>query len=328
MARTTQCTDCGVVLNVPDQAIGKRLKCPKCGTRFAVSPDAEDSPGSTYVLPTNKPPSSQEQLSSRPLDPDTIPTAAGDLRDTFDLPLMNEAAPGPSGRGAVNATQGAKPTADAMALFVEDARPVKRRPSAAEARSKARRCPTCSTVVPVGMSVCTKCGLDLETGMRVDLDEDLAPPAPPAPTMPLPVGIIGGICFLTSLIMAIATASLWVRGTEGLLYFVPVCLFGVFASVQFLRRKTAKLLLVALTFGVAIDLVALIAMPIYYANVDMTAVQQAVPHDETGIDIAIPSVVDRLDTQTLTTGILLIFIYAGVAVYLLSPQVRRYFRQL
>jgi hypothetical protein len=43
-------------------------------------------------------------------------------------------------------------------------------------------------------------------------------------------------------------------------------------------------------------------------------------------DIAIPSVVERLDTQSLTLGIVLIFVYAAVAVYLLSPQVRRYFR--
>ena len=31
MPRTTQCDHCGVILNLPDSAAGKRLKCPKCG---------------------------------------------------------------------------------------------------------------------------------------------------------------------------------------------------------------------------------------------------------------------------------------------------------
>ena len=42
-------------------------------------------------------------------------------------------------------------------------------------------------------------------------------------------------------------------------------------------------------------------------------------------DVIIPSVVDRLDTQKLSLGIGLIFAYAGVSVYLLSPQARRWF---
>jgi hypothetical protein len=74
--------------------------------------------------------------------------------------------------------------------------------------------------------------------------------------------------------------------------------------------------------------VALIAMPIVNANVETSAVKRDVPYDDPEkVDIAIPSVVDRLDTQSLSLGIGLIGLYAGVAVYLLSPQVRRYFRQ-
>jgi hypothetical protein len=56
-------------------------------------------------------------------------------------------------------------------------------------------------------------------------------------------------------------------------------------------------------------------------------VQRSEPVDDFDqADVVIPSVVDRLDTQSLTLGIGLIVVYAGVAVYLLSPQVRRYFR--
>jgi hypothetical protein len=218
-----------------------------------------------------------------------------------------------------------------LALFDDDAKPAKRRinANAAEARSKSRRCPTCGTVVPVGMSICSRCGLDLESGSRVSLDDDLGPPPPPPPpSMPIPVGVIGGVSFLASVIFSIATVSLWLRGADGFQYFVPVSLFGVFAAVQFLRRKSVKLLLVALTFGLAIDILALIAMPIINANVEVNAVKRDVYQDDLDqADIAIPSVVDRLDTQSLSLGIGLIGLYAGVAVYLLSPQVRRYFRQ-
>ncbi len=145
--------------------------------------------------------------------------------------------------------------------------------------------------------------------------------------MPLTVSIMGAICLLGSVIFTIATASLWVRGFEGFQYFVPICLFGVFASVQFLRQRTVKLLLMALTFGVAIDIVALIAMPIYRANVDTAdAVRTVSPVEPDKTDMVIPSVVEKLDTQSLTVGIGLIAVYAGAAVYLLSPHVQRHFR--
>jgi len=316
------------VLNVPDQAIGKRLKCPKCGTKFGLTPGAEDSPSSTVLLQSNRPPSSQEEINARRSSSEAMPTAAGDLRDTFDLPLLNEVAAGAGAgtRAKTASTVNAKSTADALALF-DDPKPAKRRVNAAEARSQARRCPTCGGVVPIGMSICSKCGLDLESGARVSLDDDLVPPPPPAPTMPIPVGVIGGVCLLGSVIFSIATVSLWLRGSDGFQYFVPVSFFAVFAAVQFLRRKSIKLLLIALTFGLAIDIVALIAMPIYYANVATAPVPRTELSDDLAqADIAIPSVVERLDTQSLTLGIVLIFVYAAVAVYLLSPQVRRYFR--
>jgi hypothetical protein len=255
-----------------------------------------------------------------------LPTAAGDLRDTFDLSSMTEVAGPPGSRMVTTAVAGPKQTADALALF-NDPPKEKRRLKPAEERAKVRRCPTCGGVVPAGMSICSKCGLDLESGTRVSLDDDLVPPPPPAPTMPIPVGVIGGVSLLGSVIFSIATVSLWLRGSDGFQYFVPVSFFAVFAAVQFLRRKSIKLLLIALTFGLAIDIVALIAMPIINANVKVAAVERNVYHDDPDqADITIPSVVEQLDTQSLTLGIVLIFVYAAVAVYLLSPQVRRYFR--
>ena len=190
-----------------------------------------------------------------------------------------------------------------------------------------RRCPTCGGVVPVGMSLCSACGLDLETGTRIALEDDLATPAPRTPPMPLAVAIVGFTTLLGSVILTIATASLWVRGFEGFLYFVPICIFGVYASVQFLRRKTVRLLLMALTFGLAINLVALVAMPIYRANAAMAeSVRTVAPVEPGETDLLIPSIAEKLDTQSLTAGISLILAYAGTAFYLLSPQVKRHFR--
>ena len=164
-------------------------------------------------------------------------------------------------------------------------------------------------------------------GLGVSLEDDLVPPASRKPPPPLTVSIIGAISLLGSVIFSIATASLWVRGFEGFQYFVPICLFGVFASVQFLRQRTVKLLLVVLTFGLAIDVVALIAMPIYRANMDMAdSVQTVAPIDPDKPDLVIPSVVEKLDTQSLTLGISLIIVYAAAAVFLLSPPVQRHFR--
>jgi hypothetical protein len=178
------------------------------------------------------------------------------------------------------------------------------------------------------MSICQTCGLDLETNSRVSLEDDLAPQsAPRAASLPIAVGIIGGICLLGSLFFAVLTASLWLRGYDGYQYFVPVCLFGVIAAVQFLRLKSLRLLLMAMSLGVALDVVGLIAMPIYDAHSQTTIKERTVPvssPDEEGV--IIESAVNRLDSQRLGLGIGLILAYAGVSAYLLSPQVKRHFR--
>jgi len=334
MPSTTQCNECGIVLNVPDHALGKRLKCPHCGNRFGTG--ATGSAESSILLQSLGPSSSQVDTRLRPASSaEALPIVSGEVREVYGPPLLDEVGPGtkPAAKSAPAATKpvsASKPVADAQGLFNDGPTKSARRPSAAEARSKARRCPTCGGVVPVGMSLCPTCGLDLETGTRISLADDLVPPAPSKPPLPLAVSILGGICLLGSVILTIATASLWVRGLEGFegfVIFVPICLFGVFASVQFLRQKTVKLLLVALTIGVAIDIVALIAMPIYDANVKTAeAVRTVAPVDPDKADLVIPSVVDHLDTHRLTIGISLIAVYAGVAIFLLSPLVRRHFR--
>jgi len=214
-----------------------------------------------------------------------------------------------------------------MALFQDNPRAT-RRVSAAEARSKARRCSSCGGVVPMGMSLCSTCGFDQETKTRAALDDDLAPPPQPrGPLPPLPVYIIGGIALLGSLVFTVASFALWRRGHNGYQYFLPICGFAVYAAVQFLRLRSIRPLLIALSFGLAIDVVSLIAMPIYHANSETKVVERSVPSEVPDLaQVSISSVADRLDTRSLSIGIGLVLAYAAVSIYLLSPQLRRHFR--
>jgi hypothetical protein len=56
------------------------------------------------------------------------------------------------------------------------------------------------------------------------------------------------------------------------------------------------------------------------------AVRTVAPVDPDTADLVIPSVVEHLDTNSLTLGIILIGVYAGTAIFLLSPPVKRHFR--
>jgi len=322
MLRTIQCSNCGIVLNLPPQSEGRKFKCPKCGTRFlagasgdAVAPPAEGvDPNSTVLL-------SQKAGTTELF---VMPTASGDLRETFDLPMMRDEAPGtsPGARGPGGSQ------ADAAALFKEPAA-APRRKTGAEARAQARRCPTCGGVVPAGMSICQTCGLDLETNQRVGLNDDLAPPPPPrAAGMPIPIVVIGGLSAAGSVALAAFAFVKHMGGTAGAMYFVPVALFGMYAAVQFLRGKSVKLLLAALTMGAVINLVAMIGLPIFDAQSQTSVVQiDDASDDPEGVGSQIRPVIERLDTQKIGTGFILLVIYAAVSVYLLSPQVNRHFRK-
>lgn len=319
MPRTIQCPQCGVVLNVPEAAAGRRLKCPKCATKFAADGGPPPPRPSSSTFGTGRGMASSVTLPASSGDDFDLPTAPGSLRETFDLPLLGEDAP-PS-RPVVPTAPAAE--ADPMALLRgDDDAPSRRRPLAAEARAQARRCPTCGSVVPRGMSLCSTCGLDLESGTRVDLTEDLEVHAPIRRTE-IPIGswVVGGLSIFVSFLFALISLIQWQKEDQvGYLLLLPVCLFGIFASVQFLRVKSFKLLLIALTLGVAIDIVAMIILPVALALSEVE-----VQHNP-GEDAAIQSVNERLDTTKLSWGVALIFSYIAVAWYLNSPPVRRRFR--
>lgn len=338
MSRSIHCLHCGVSLTLPPEAEGRRVKCPKCGGRFQVgglgdapkpaAPGAQvpDHPDSTFELPRKSSSGDLPVVPDRPSSGDLpfLPVAEGDLRETFELPMMTEgsvAAPSKSPAAG-------RSTADATALF--DDKPVApRRKTGAEARATARRCPTCGGVVPVGMSVCKTCGLDLESGTRVDLMDDLSPPPAPRNTsLPIAMTIVGGLSLAASVMMGAFASFRWLNGTAGAQYFIPVAAFGIYAAVQFLRARSIKLLLVALTLGAVIDLVALIALPIANAQAETQVVQRTTATDDPdAADELIRPLAERLDTNQITTGIALLVLYALVCVYLLSPQVQKQFRK-
>jgi phage FluMu protein Com len=328
MPRTIQCNRCGVILNLPAQiAAGKRLKCPKCATRFVVSPDDASSlstlPGQADAANTSF------DLEKRPPSRDDlpIPTSEGDLRDTFDLPLVSgggrEAERGQATVGSV--------TSDAAALFKDDG-PSRRRPTAAEARARARRCTHCGGGVPQGMSLCPICGTDQETGTRVGLEDDLAPPPPPrSQGPPLHVAVVGGLCATGGLILTLWGVIQSTRSESSLqnyscLVVALVAAFGVYACVQFIRGKSVKLLMLALALGVAVNVVGLIALPLIQAMVDDTdqIVREVKPSDLGDSNVGIRSHEERINFEKIKLGVAFMLVYAVLSLYLMSPPVKKY----
>jgi hypothetical protein len=327
-----------MTLNLPDEAVGRKLKCPKCAVKFLVaaapvhhgSSSESSFPGSSELSAE-----STIELTKRQsgVNLPARPGANGDSMKTFDLPLMNE--PAPKASANRSSGSGARQTSDALALF--DDRPVApRRKTAAEMRAQSRRCPTCGGVVPPGMSLCQTCGLDLETGSRVSLVDELTPtPTYRQEGIPTPIAIVGFLCLGVSVICTLLVLLKWLGGTTGAMYFVPIAGFGVYASIYYLRHKSPRLLLVALSLGALIDLAGFVALPLYNAINDDSPVVSIVPagkpsESETPAEPAeenIRPVAERLDTNQLTLGICLLLAYAVVSIYTLSLDVQRHQRR-
>lgn len=326
MPRTIQCQRCGVVLNLPDHvAAGKRLKCPRCATRFVVS-EADASSQSTVPGLADAAPTSFDLDKHTPnLDDLPVATSDGDLRDTFDLPLM-------SGRDAERGHAASAPeTADAAGLF-QDHAPAKRRVSAAEARAKARRCVHCGSGVPQGMSICMTCGTDQETGLRVGLEDDLIPPPPPrAQGPPLHIAIIGGLCGTAGIILMIAGGIKSIQGKTGAencawLALALVSALGIFGCVQLIRGKSTRVLMLALTLGVVLDVLGMVAAPIVMAMLedqqDVLIDVKPKDLDESGVEIK--PFEERINTQKIELGVVVLLIYAALSLYLMSPSVKKF----
>ena len=331
MPRTTLCQKCGVVLNLPASiTAGKKLKCPKCGNRFtATEADLNSNSSSRVAVDTAL--SATREMKKPPLTADErpVPNAESNLRERFSAPMGTGASVERSAAGgAVSASS------DAEALFQDQ--PVrKKKSSAAQARAQARRCLQCGGHVPIGMSTCVNCGVDQETGMRVGQEDDLAPSPPPPPEAPLHVSITGFLCGLAAVILLILGLVQSIRTQAGVSRYGWMCLavvssLGIFGAVQFLKGRSAKQLMIALTLGVLVNLAFLIAVPIYQANFsdEETALVRVKDKNHPGSyddeNIEIQPISERLDGERLTLGFIVILLYALLSVYLMSPSVKRY----
>ena len=118
------------------------------------------------------------------------------------------------------------------------------------------------------------------------------------------------------------------KGSSGARYFIPVAAFGIYASTQFLRQKNAKLLLIALAIGALIDLTAFVAMPVYYANVQVPVADRATLEDDPDVDDkVIPGYQERLDLGQVKTGLVILGLYAGLSIFIISPLVQKHFHK-
>jgi hypothetical protein len=318
------------------------LKCPKCGTKFLADgtpppptqtqkptyPPTQTHPQTQKVKPPVKGGKDPGRASSITLPTSNaghgdfdLPTASGSLRELFDdgslLPDLPPA----------DIPMSAASSADAMSLLKDDEPPPRRPRNLAEGRAKARRCPTCGSVVPQGMSLCNTCGLDLDTGGRIDLMEDLsAVPVTRSSGPPIGIWLVGLLSMAVATIFTIISLIKFSSGESAYALLLLVCLFGAYAAVRFLQSKSVKLLLIALTLGAFVDVVALVILPIIQATSKIDVHEKKV--DLTSIDdenIKITNPADLLDTNQLTWGIAILASYAAVALYLNSPPVRRHF---
>jgi hypothetical protein len=336
MLRSILCQNCGVVLNLPDRVtVGKRMKCPKCGFKFEIT-EKDASSVSTEPGVADAASLTSRDFGRRPPSHDDLPVRPGDhdLRELFDLPTGTAEQ---IERSAVSSPTSRKTMTDAEALFQDE--PARRKKArGAEARSQARRCSQCGGLVPQGMSICATCGTDQDTGLRVGLDDDLAPPPPPPSTgPPLHIAIVGLLCGLTAIVLLILALVQSVRGEVGPAQYGWLCLalvsgFGIYGAVQFYLGKSVKLLILALTLGVFVNLFMLIALPIIQANFEaqerVVNKHEIKNDDPDSLDVAaveIKPIAERIDLQKIKSGIVVIGIYALLCVYLLSPPVKRYF---
>jgi hypothetical protein len=269
-------------------------------------------------------------MERRPPSADDLPSATseGDLRDTFDLPLSG-------GRDAEHGAAASGPaTADAAGLF-QDHGASRRRITAAEARSKARRCNHCGSGVPQGMSICPTCGTDQETGMQVGLDDDLSPPPPPrSQGPPFHVSIIGGLCGTAAIITMLTGVIKSTKGESSVEHYAwltlaAVSAFAIFGSVQFIRGRSAKVLLLALTLGMGVDVLGLVVFPLVQPMLEDPdqIVKPVKPKELDESDVEIKSMEERMNTERIKLGVVVIVIYAILSVYLTSSSVKKYMFQ-
>jgi hypothetical protein len=284
-------------------------------------------------LPTRRPSSGSIDLPISPSRPSSgsidLPSSPASLRETFEIPLMGEDLP-LLADDLPRSPKASKAPADALALFQDDPAP-KRKPKGAEARAKARRCPSCGGVVGVGMSLCNTCGLDLDTGQRVaplEVFEDAIPAMPRSETPPLGVLFVGSMAALVNVLLTVICLIQWAKGEGiGFLCLLIIWIFGVYASVQFLRRKAIRPLFLALGLAAGVGVVYLIALPIWDANVvhEVAINPEVAPPPEDPDALPVENLAEKLNISKIMWGVAAMLAYAAISLYLNTPAVKRQF---
>lgn len=347
MSVRTRCPnlECRTVLNLPDGAEGKKLKCPRCGTKFrpgepgtgdrpsapAMDTAREASTTSAQAVPVHRQPPRRE-------DDDLPIVGDGSLRERFDPRLLEDdeapkRPPAPSG--------GSYEVADAAGLLDDD-EPTPRHRRGAPARSESRRC-SCGGVVPAGMSLCPRCGLDLDTGARdesIDLiDTDEPSPMPRREETPFGILLVGAMAALVSAVLALASVYLYFTraGADyrwGYLPLAAVGGYGVYAAFRLIAGKSARPLLAALMLGAVIDLIALVILPLAVPEAPAVIVEPEGPtggarQSASDADLYVPVIVpmtERINWQQVNAGLAILAVAGLLAAYLNSKGVRRYAR--
>ena len=147
---------------------------------------------------------------------------------------------------------------------------------------------------------------------------------------PVHVSITGGLVITGSLILLVL-AVIQSTKTESPIQFLWLALgvvsgYGVYAAVQFIRGKSAKLLIAALTLGVVVDVMTLIALPLLqpFIQEQETIVKPIVPEGVDDASVGIQPFEERIDLKRIMFGIGLVLVYAAFSIYLISPPVKKY----
>ena len=328
MPRTIQCQRCGVVLNLPAHvAGGQATEVPEM--RDSVRGVGSDASSMSTVPGLTDAALTSFDLDKRPPSPDDLPIAdvrrrlARHVRLAADERTRRRARPG--GFAAPR-----PPTRRPSSRITG---PSKRRLAAAEARARARRCVHCGSGVPQGMSICPTCGTDQETGMRVGLEDDLAPPPPPRPQgPPLHIAIIGGLCGTAGIILMLAGA---IKSTQGQSSARKLCVArsGPGLRLRHLRLRSVDQGQVRQGAHARADArcrrSTCSAWSLFRSSSPCSKTRNRSSTDvkpkdldESGVEIK--PFEERINTQRIELGVVVIVIYAVLSLYLMSPPVKKY----
>ncbi len=126
---------CGKALQIPDAMAGKAIKCPGCAAVVRV-PGGAAATGSAAQKPAAQKPAAQKPAAQKPATP----------KPATPRPAAQRPAPSMTDSGRMNE------------LFDEEG----------FSAQVAAVCPACRVEMPAGSVLCTKCGYNKQTGMRLD----------------------------------------------------------------------------------------------------------------------------------------------------------------